>query len=317
MNRMTLDQLRVFVAVAERQHVTKAAEVLNLAQSAVSTAVATLEDRHGTKLFHRIGRGIELTLAGSLFLSEARAVLARVASAELALAELAELKRGTLTVQASHTIASYWLPRHLAGFRRAHPGIDIRLIIGNTACVANGVRDGVTELGFVEGCVEDPVLTSIPVARDQVVIVVGPEHPWADDRDLTPKDLPQTEWVMREPGSGTRSVFEQALCGFGMSMSNLRIALELPSNEAIRAAVEAGMGAAAVSASVAAPSVEAGLLHCARLPLPERNFYALYHTERWRSHAVNTLLDMVAGRQVHGRDASVGGRSGAINLLGR
>jgi DNA-binding transcriptional LysR family regulator len=94
MNRMTLDQLRVFVAVAERQHLTKAAEALNLAQSAVSTAISTLENRHNTKLFHRVGRGIELTEAGILFAKEARAILARVASAELMLAELAGLKRG-------------------------------------------------------------------------------------------------------------------------------------------------------------------------------------------------------------------------------
>nr|MDA8248863.1 LysR family transcriptional regulator [Rhodospirillales bacterium] len=128
---MTLEQLRVFVAVAERQHVTRAAEALHLAQSAVSAAVAALEARHGTKLFHRVGRGIELTEAGSLFLAEARAVLARAEAAELMLSELAGLRRGTLRVQASQTIASYWLPRHLVAFRRAHPGIDVRLSIGN------------------------------------------------------------------------------------------------------------------------------------------------------------------------------------------
>lgn len=103
---MTLEQLRVFVAVAERQHVTRAAEALNLAQSAVSAAIGTLEGRHGAKLFSRVGRGIELTEAGRLFLGEARAVLSRAESAELVLAELAGLKRGTLSLQASHTIAT-------------------------------------------------------------------------------------------------------------------------------------------------------------------------------------------------------------------
>ena len=109
--RMTLQQLRVFVAVAERQHVTRAAEALQLAQSVVSAAIASLEARHGIKLFQRVGRGIGLTGAGTLFLAEARAVLARVAAAERVLAELADLTRGTLSVQASQTIASYWLLR--------------------------------------------------------------------------------------------------------------------------------------------------------------------------------------------------------------
>src|ERR1700741_461652 len=91
---MTLEQLRIFVAVAERQHVTRAAEALNLTQSSASAAVAALESRHGTRLFHRVGRGIELTEAGRLFLGEAKAVLARAEAAELALAELGGLKRG-------------------------------------------------------------------------------------------------------------------------------------------------------------------------------------------------------------------------------
>src|SRR5260370_23212174 len=107
---MTLEQLRVFVAVAERQHVTRAAEALNLAQSATSAAIAALESRHGAKLFHRVGRGIELTEAGALFLVEARAVLARAESAELILSELCGLKRGTPSIHASQTISHYLLP---------------------------------------------------------------------------------------------------------------------------------------------------------------------------------------------------------------
>src|SRR5947209_3231711 len=175
---MTLEQLRIFVAVAERQHITKAAQALNLAQSAVSASIAALEERHATRLFHRVGRGIELTEAGQLFVPEAKAVLARAAAAELALAELGGLIRGTLAVQASQTIAGYWLPRHLVAFRRAHPGIDIRLGIGNTREVARAVHEGAAELGFVEAEVDDPLLTSTRVARDQLVIVVAPDHPW-------------------------------------------------------------------------------------------------------------------------------------------
>src|ERR1700735_1531680 len=129
---MTLEQLRVFVAVAERQHMTRAAAALNLAQSAVSAAIALLEERHGAKLFHRVGRGIQLTEAGTLFLPEARAVVARAEAAELVLSELGGLKRGTLAVQASQTIASYWLPRHLVAFRRAYPDFEIPLAGGNT-----------------------------------------------------------------------------------------------------------------------------------------------------------------------------------------
>jgi DNA-binding transcriptional LysR family regulator len=292
---MTLEQLRVFVAVAERQHVTRAAEALNIAQSAVSASIGALEGRHGAKLFNRVGRRIELTEAGTLFLAEARAVLARAESAELVLSELGDLKRGVLSVHASQTIAGYWLPRHLVAFRRCHPGVTIRLSIENTSQAADAVRGGEADLGFVEGEVDDSALVSETVARDQLLIVVGAEHSWGEAKGLGKVDLLDVDWVLREPGSGTRSGFERALEAISLSVHELRVALELPSNEAVRAAVEAGMGAAVMSASVAAPSIEAGLLRQADFGLPERCYYALRHAERYRSRAAETLMDIIRG----------------------
>ena len=292
--RMTLEQLRVFVAVAERQHVTQAAAALHIAQSAVSASIASLEAHHGAKLFHRVGRGIELTEAGALFLPEARAVLARASAAELVLSELGGLKRGTLSIRASHTIASYWLPRYLVAFRTKYAGIDLRLSVGNTAEVAAAVLAGTAELGFVEGAVDDPRLSSVRVARDQLVIVVGADHPWATAGNLTANQLCDSAWVMREAGSGTRSTFETALERFGIAPGSLPVALELPSNESVRAAVEAGMGAAALSASVAASSLEAGLLCKVAFDLPEREFCVLRNLERYRSGTADALLVIIA-----------------------
>jgi DNA-binding transcriptional LysR family regulator len=294
---MTLEQLRVFVAVAERQHVTRAAEALNLAQSAVSAHVGALEARHGTKLFHRVGRGIELTEAGALFLKEARTVLARAEAAELVLSELGGLKRGTLAVAASQTIASYWLARHLVAFRRDHPGVDIKLLIGNTLQVAGWVREGTSELGFVEGHIDDPSLKSETIARDQMIVVVGQGHPWFERKRVTYDDLHDTEWVFREPGSGTRSEFEEALRSKKIDPTKLRVPLELPSNEAVRSAVEAGMGATALSATVVAAGIEAGLLHDVGLALPDREFHVLRHNERYRSEAATALLKTISARK--------------------
>jgi DNA-binding transcriptional LysR family regulator len=292
---MTLDQLRIFIAVAERQHVTHAAEALNLAQSAASHAIASLEDRHETKLFNRIGRHIELTDAGQAFLKEARAVLATVEAAELALMEFSNLKRGVLSVQASQTIANYWLPRHLAAFRRAYPQIEIRASIGNTAQVATAVENRETELGFVEGAIHSEQLTSSTVARDQIIVVAAPDHQLLKRKPITPRDLMEVEWVLRERGSGTRSVFEAALVEFGLDVRLLRVALEFPSNEGVRAAVEASLGAAAISASVAAPSLEAGLLQQIDFRLPEREFYVLTHRDRHPSRAARAFLEMLTG----------------------
>ncbi|MBB6250582.1 LysR family transcriptional regulator [Nitrospirillum iridis] len=290
---MTLEQLRIFVAVAERQHVTQAARALNLAQSAASAAIAALEDRYQTALFHRVGRGITLTEAGHLFLVEAKAVLARADMAERALTELAGLQRGQLRVQASQTIASYWLPRHLVAFRERHSGVTLDLAIGNTAQVAAALLEGTADLGFVEGAVDGADLSAHQVALDQLVVVVAPHHPWAFREVVTAADMPETPWIMREQGSGTRSAFLAALAGLGVDPGRLRIALELPSNEAVRAAVEAGGGAAALSASVASGSIEVGLLHPVPLALPPRAFTLLRHGGRGLSRAASAFLGVM------------------------
>jgi DNA-binding transcriptional LysR family regulator len=283
---MTLEQLRIFVAVAQRSHITRAAVALHLGQSAVSAAISALEARHGALLFHRAGRGIALTETGRAFLPAAEAVLAEAARAEALLAALTNATAGRLRLQASQTIASYWLPRHLAAFRRTHPGIALDLTIGNTAEVAAAILKGDAELGFVEGPVDAPSLTAATVARDQLIVLVAPTHPWAN---ATPADLTASAWVLREQGSGTRAEFEAALAAHGIAPSALNVALELPSNEAVRGAVEAGLGATALSASVAAPSLEAGLLAAVDFPLPARNFSVLHHASRRLSPAAIAL----------------------------
>lgn len=280
MPHFSLDQLRIFIAVAERQHVTQAARTLNIAQSAVSAAVAALENRFGTPLFHRIGRGIQLTEAGRVFLGEAQAVLARADAAERVLSDLAGLKRGHLVLMASQTIASYWLPRHLVAFQRAHPGIDITLRIGNTTQVAAAVHDGTVDLGLVEGAVHDPALALQRVAGDLMVVVAAPDHPLAGLPAIPPADLQTAPWIMREPGSGTRSELLAALAAYGLDIAALTVALELPSNEAVRAAVEAGGGLAALSASVVAGDLEAGLLVSLPVTLMPRDFLLVHHAER-------------------------------------
>src|SRR6201987_64425 len=139
---MTLEQLRILFAVAEKQHVTRAASELNLTQSATSAAIAALESRYGSKLFDRVGRGIVLTQTGRDFLNEAREVVARAKAAAQVLNDLAGLKRGSLTLAASQTVANYWLPPRIEAFRRTHVGIDLQITIANTEQVAEAIHRG-------------------------------------------------------------------------------------------------------------------------------------------------------------------------------
>jgi DNA-binding transcriptional LysR family regulator len=297
---MTLDQLHVFIAVAERQHVTRAAEHLHISQPSVSAAVRALEDRYGVALFHRVGRRIELTEAGRIFLDEARVLVAQAERTELVLSELGSMARGTLAIHASQTIASYWLPPHLSRFRRTHPGIGLRVGMGNTADVAKAVRDGVAELGFVEGAIPDPALVGEQVAIDRLVVVVGPHHPWAACAALHPDLMREGDWILREPGSGTRSEFEAALPRLGLTAEALRVVLELPSNESVRSAVELGAGATAISELAVTKSLQLGQLRQIGEPILERPFLAIVHRDRRPSRAAERLLALVRDGAVTG-----------------
>ena len=291
---MTLDQLRMFVAVAEREHLTAAAKAVNRTPSAVSAAIRALEEQHGIALFDRVGRGIALTGAGRLFLPEAKTVLASAEKARHLLADLAGLHRGSIDVHASQTIASYWIPAHLMAFHAAHPAIDLRLHIGNTAMVAAAVANGEAEIGFVEGEVTDDRLVIEPVATDALVVVVGADHPWADGRALSRDDLVNgTSWVLREEGSGTRSEVRAALAAERISLTDLRIAMELPSNEAVLSAASSGRCATALSRAAAAPLIAQGRLCVAGLTLPTRSFLMLTHKERHPGLAGEAFARMV------------------------
>ena len=293
---MTLEQLRIFVAVAERQHVTRAAEALNLTQSAVSSAVTALEARHGVALFDRVGRNIVLNPAGEIFLAEARGVLARARAAEAALDDLSGLARGRLSIHASQTIASYWLPPHLARFHRAYPGIVLEIASGNTAEAARAVVEGAAELGLVEGEVDDPALQRTVIGQDPLVLVVGRDHPWAA-RTPASIDLGATAWVLREPGSGTRSTAEAVFAKAGLALADLEVAMILPGNEAVRGAVEAGAGATVMSRSAVSASLASGALVEVPYDLPARPFYLLRHKQRYRSRVGDAFVALSADGQ--------------------
>lgn len=289
---MTFEQLAIFVAVAEREHLTKAAAAIHLTPSAVSASIRNLEQHYGVELFHRIGRRIELTPTGRIFLEEARTLLARSRSVELILSELGGMQRGSLSVFASQTIASYWLPPRLMEFHNNFPGIELTLTIGNTRTVADAVISGEADIGLVEGELDEPALAASIVAHDELVVVVGPSHPWASKKALAANDIREGRWVMREVGSGTRSAFEEALEEMGIKASTLNTVLVLPSNESILCALLAGSGATAVSRLAAQQYIESGRLCEVDFPAPVREFRLLRHKERHASKAALTLLDI-------------------------
>jgi DNA-binding transcriptional LysR family regulator len=287
---MTLEQLRIFVAVADRRHVTRAAAELGITQSAASAAIAALEARYGAKLFDRVGRGIDLTETGRLFLPQARSVLDSVAVARSVLEDRASEATGTVAVAASQTIASYWLPRRLSAFRFTHPGVRLDVVIGNTREVEAAVVDGVVNLGVVEGPTQHPALLRRQIDHDRPLLVVAAEHPPLPEIVPGRLDLRAISWVIREEGSGTRLVLEDLAQREGLRLDELKIFLVLPVNEAVREAVEAGAGATIISEHVVASAVAAGKLRAIPIDLPPRDFTLVRHRDRHLSFAQSALL---------------------------
>lgn len=282
---MTLDQLRVFVAVAQRQHLTRGAEAVHLSPSAATAAIQALEGRHGVKLFHRVARRLELTGIGRAFLPQAQAALGAAAQAENALRELGALPSGQLVVAASQTIASHWLPPILVHFAALHESVSLCLVEGNTEKTAMAVLAGDAEIGCVEGEVDEPALAVKTLVEDRLVIVGAPQHPLTRRRPVAASELDRARWVMREPGSGTRSAFEAAMRAAGLNADALSVTLTLPSNEAVCAAVAQSHCLTVVSEIVALPYLQSGRLRGVDYALPARRFTLIRHKQRFRTKA--------------------------------
>lgn len=254
---MNLHHLRIFASVAEQGGFTKAAVALRLSQPAVSKSVGELERQLKTALFDRTGRTTRLTDAGVVLFTRARELFAVERSAEEELRTLQGLEGGVLRIAASTTVVTYLLPAYLARFRTAHPGVRLRVSSANTRDVARAVLGRRADVALVEGPIEDPRLEVLPWRDDELVVIGHPAHVLAGRQRLRLADLTEASFIVRERGSGTRRVAEQALAAHGVTLT---VGLELASTEAIKQAVAAGLGLAIVSRSAIADQVALGRL---------------------------------------------------------
>lgn len=250
---MNLDQLTVFLAVSRHLHFSRAAEELFITQPAVSASVAKLESEYSVKLFHRIGRRVELTDAGRFLSREGHRLLEQVSQLERRLLEFNALKRGVLTIGASFTVGNYWLPAALKNFHDSHPSIEVQCGLGNAEQVLDGTARGEYDLGFLSGSENDPLpeqLAAEAVGRERLEIVVAEGHPWFGRESLRPEELGESPWVLRERGSGARQMFADGLRHIQIALESLPVSLVLTSGEMVKMVVLRGGGAAALPESM-------------------------------------------------------------------
>lgn len=252
---LNLHHLRIFRRVAELGGFSRAAESLRLSQPAVSKSVRELERQLETSLFDRTSGAPRLTAAGVALFERARELFAVERLAEEELRTLRGLESGVLRIAASTTVVTYLLPAYLARFHAAHPQVTLRVASANTRDVARALIERRAEIALVEGPVDDDQLEVVPWREDELVIISHPGHPLAARRRVRLANLANESFVVRERGSGTRRVADEALAAHGVY---LRIALQLASTEAIKQSVAEGLGLAIVSRAAIADQLALG-----------------------------------------------------------
>jgi LysR family transcriptional regulator, transcriptional activator of the cysJI operon len=244
---MNLHYLRVFLTVAEYEHITRASEELIISQPAVTKTIQHLEQEVGLELIERHGRRIALTHAGRVLHKYARRVFALEREMEDALAALRDVAAGEVTLAASMTTGVYLLPPMVAHFRSRYPQVNLQISILNSSEIIEQTLGWNLDFGLVEGDASalPPELNVEVFDHDELVLVVAPQHHWHSVQTIRPEELGKGELLMREQGSGIREVIEHALYHHGVL---LRPLLTMPDNEAIKQMVLCGVGAAIVSA---------------------------------------------------------------------
>ena len=241
-------RLVVFRTVVEKLSFTQAAEVLRLTQPAVTSNIKALEDDLGVRLFERTGGRITVTAAGEVLARHAKEVERLANDALLRISAMSGEQRGKMRLGASTTIAQYVLPQLLVRFLREHPRVEVSVSSQNTQEVVAGLLEHRTILGLIEGPPGTSDLKTEDFLEDEIVVIAAADHPWIRKRQQPGlADLGMQPLVMREPGSGTRRVVEDALRKVGLAPRDLHVALELDSTEGIKSAVEAGLGVGLVS----------------------------------------------------------------------
>jgi len=288
--KFSFRQLEVFLAAAHYQNITKAAEYLAMSQSAASSALKELETQFDIQLFDRVGKRLQLNELGRLYRPKAEALLAQSRELEQAFSQHSEV--GALKVGATLTIGNYLAVGVMAQYMNTPTHPKVSLEVANTRTIAQRVSDFELDIGLIEGELQSSELEVIPWRGDELVAFCSPDHPFAQRKMLTDRDLRSATWVMREQGSGTRQTFERGMHGL---LPDLDILLELEHTEAIKRAVEANLGIGCLSQVCLADAFRRGSLVPLAVPQHrqfDRQFYFILHRQKYRSAGIDRWMEL-------------------------
>lgn len=288
-------KLRVFCAVAETKSFSKASEVIHLTQPAVSLQIQAMEELYETRLFDRSGNSINLTPAGEILYKRAKEILALYAEAQHNISEITGAIKGSLSIGASSTIGNYLLPHIIAAFKKKVPQVNISLVVNNTKVITERLNAGEIDIALVEGDVSKQRFSVETLISDELVVIMSPAHPWAERRGLSAIELTKEPLILREEGSGTRQIILKHLEEHGIKLDQLKIALVMGSTEAIKGAVEEGLGVSIMSGWAVRKWLKQGLLKVATFKDLKfnRNFTIISPKRNYSTHTAKEFLNFL------------------------
>ncbi|MBX2838069.1 MAG: LysR family transcriptional regulator [Gammaproteobacteria bacterium] len=284
-------RLQVFHTVAGVLNFTRAAEILNMTQPAVTHQIRQLEVDFNTRLFDRSNNRISLTQAGEQVLSYADRIIGLYDEMQESVKALTGDHTGLVTLGASTTIAEYMLPGLLGGFQKQFPEVQVRLRVANTDAIVALVADNSIDFGVVEGEVNNQQMLVEDFQWDELMVLVPVDHPLASTDQVSPQQLLDYPFIFREDGSGTRSVIANFLESVGLHEDQLVRTFELGSTEAIKGAIQAGMGISILSSATVDKELALGTLVALPLtPRLKRPFYFVRQRQKFRSQLMDELF---------------------------
>ncbi len=297
-------RLRVFYSVARLLSFTKAADTLHMTQPAVTFQVRQLEEYFNTRLFDRTHNKISLTEAGERVYVYAEKIFHLYDEMENAVRELTGEISGVLILGASTTVAEYMLPALLGDFKAKYPDVNIRLKVSNTDGIVSMVENNIIDLGVVEAPVLNKNLAVEECRTDRLVAITPPGHELAKLDTVPVKDILDFPFICREEGSGTREVINDYFRQAGVDPAQLNVIMELGSLEAIKGAVEAGIGVSIVSRATLAKEIKLGSVEVLELDTPlERPFSFVHQKHKFRQCAMDELLEFARNYCIDHPDA--------------
>jgi DNA-binding transcriptional LysR family regulator len=290
---MDIRQLEVFCQVIKSGSFSRAAKALGLSQPTASEHIKILEDELGTRLFDRLGRRVQPTRAGLLLQTHAQRILQEREKAKAAVEEFLGIVRGQLSLGASTIPGGFLLPRLLGGFKTRYPDTTVNIRVLDSGRVAGGVLEGEFQIGFTGARHPGGQLIYRPFARDELLLAVPPDHPLAAKRRIRAEELGGVKLIVREEGSGTRSVAEGRLRELGFEMKPDQVAAVLGNPQAVRTALKAGVGVAIVSRFAVEEDLAGGGLREVEIQGFEcaREFFSVVHKARALSPLARSFLE--------------------------